>query len=345
MTFEYTNTTAWGESVLYQMSGSAVTQLKRWGKAGEATIIPSLRAFDRKLWYGASNLLGFATRDGFGVGMYDPIEDAHSVFASNEDTVTYGKGSTPFTNYIVEDVIFFNANMFAFVRGHGAFRTPYGFNDRRAGLAKYDITMAGGSLTSKNGGYLTTSTYDAGTPGVKKLWRKIALDVTIRANTGIVVEYSIDNGTSFTALTGITTVQTRGRVEFFLNNIISTSIKLRFTLRSTTATSTPELWGFVVSYLPVPEPNWLWTFTIVLSELQEAMDGSELTVNTESEMAFLEDLYRNKQLVTYIDVDGVTWATNGPGVLVHDIEFRIGQMTQPLEGEVVITLLEAVETY
>ena len=91
----------------------------------------------------------------------------------------------------------------------------------------------------------------------------------------------------------------------------------------------------------------MWTMTILLAERIEKQDGTlpDLTYDTEAEMVFLEDLYRNKQLVTYIDIDGVQWATNGPGVLVHDIEFRVAQFSQPLEGEVVITLLEAVESY
>lgn len=346
LTFEFTNTADVGWGVLYQMSGSAVTQLKRWGDENAAYLIGNMTVYDRHLFYGASNMLGIGNRSGFGVMVYDPIEDSHNFFAENSDTVTYSKGSTPFRNDIVEDQIVFGGYMFVFVRAHGGFKTPYRHRDREFLSRRYDMTANGGSLDSTNGGWLTTSTYDAGTPGVKKLWRKISVDCTILTNTGIVVDYSTNAGTTWVKAATLNTVAGRTNVQIWLNNIISTSIKLRFTLRSTTATSTPQMFGFVVSYLPVPEPNWMWTFTIVLAETIQAQDGSgNVTFDTEAEMTFLEDLYRNKQLVTYIDIDGVTWATNGPGVLVHDIEFRVAQMSQPLEGEVVITLIEAVETY
>ena len=236
----------------------------------------------------------------------------------------------------------------ASVRGHGVFKTPYRYRDYWRGLRTYDTTFAGGSAGSTNGGWFTTSTYDAGTPGLRKLWRKIAIDYTLpSANTQIVVEYSTNNGTTWTALTPVTTVGSRLRAEFFLQNVISTSFKLRVTLRSTVGSETPTFWGFAVSYLPVPEPNWLWTFTIVLNEQQELVDGSIATVDTATELAFLRDSYRTKQLLTYIDVDGSLWASAGqPGVLIYDIEFRIPDPSSlPLEGEVVVTLLEAVETY
>lgn len=345
LTYEYTNTSDVGYGVLYQMSGSAVTQLKRWGDDNKATRIGNMTVYDRKMFYGASNLLGFGSRDGFGVAVYDPVEDAHSIMAVNADTVTFAKGVSPQRNYIVDDQIFFGGYLFIGLRGHGGFKTAYKPRPRRNPLTRFDTTSAGGSIIPLNGGWLTTSTYDAGTPGVKKLWRKIVVDATIVANTSIIAEYSTNNGTSYTALTSITTVQTRGRTEFWLPNVISTSLKLRFTLRTTSSTATPELWGFVVSYIPVPEPNWMWTMTLVLSEKQELLDGSNRVMDTESEMAFLATTHRAKMLTTFIDIDGVQWATNGAGVLIHDIDFRVAQMTQPLEGEVVITLLEAVETY
>lgn len=345
LTFEYTNTSDVGYGVLYQMSGSAVTQLKRWGDDTAATRIGNMTVYDRRLWYGASNLLGFGSRAGFGVACYDPIEDAHSVPVTNSDTTTYSRGSSPYRNHIVDDQVFFGGHLFCLVRGHGMFKTPYKPKLVANPGLRFDTTSSGATATSLNGGWMTTSTYDAGTPGVRKLWRKIVVESTIATNTSIVAEYSTDNGTSYTALTAITTVGTRQRTEFWLNNVISTSIKLRFTLRTTSATATPSLWGFVVSYIPVPEPNWIWTMTLVLSASQELMDGTTRTMDTESEMAFLATTQRAKSLVTFIDIDGVQWATNGAGVLIHDIDFRVAQMTQPLEGEVVITLLEAVETY
>lgn len=348
-TYEYTNTADVGYGVLYQMTGSAMTELKRWGKPTQSNVLGSLVVYDRLLFYGASNLLGMTNRDGFGVAAYDPVEDAHSIVASNTDTVLYPKGSSPYRNFIVDDVIFFQGKMFAFVRGHGAFVTPYIPRDRREGAKHYDITSAGGSVAATNGGWFTSSTYDAGTPGLRKLWRKVCIDYSLPAtSTSLYVEYSVDGGLTWVALGPVTTAGSdiRKRKEFWLENVISVSLKLRITLRSTDNTKTPQLLGWLVSYLPVVEPNWMWTFTIVLASKLELLDGTVSTVDTEAELAFLRDSYRTKQLLNFADADGTVWASGGQaGVLIYDLTFHLLDLNQPLEGEVQVTLLEAVETY
>lgn len=348
-TNEYSDPAAPTEAfgVLYQMSGSAVTQLKRWGKLGEYTGLGSLTVFDRRLFYGASNLLGQAR--GFGVAAYDPIEDAHSIMASNVDTVTYAPGSAPYLNYAVTDVIAFGNRIYSAVAGFGLFYTRYSFKDYKRLVADYDVSAAGASVGPQNGGWFTTSTYDAGTPGMNKLWRRISIDYELPSTPlAIVVEYSTDAGGSWTTCLSLNpgVAHTRRLKDIWLENVKSTSLKLRFTLRSANSIYTPVFYGFVVSYLPMPEPNWMWTFTIPLSELQQGLDGVSRAVDTEAEIAFLSLAWRNKQLVTYTDMDGVRFSSSGsPGVLIYDIDVRMGVGTQPLEADVVVQLLEAVETY
>ena len=347
LTFEYTNTADVGAGVLYQMSGSAVTQLKRWGDEADATRIGSMTVYDRRMFYGASNLLGFGARTGFGVACYDAIEDSHSIVASNSDTTTYPTGAAPYRNYIVDDQIFFEGRLYVFVRGFGALMTPYRSRDAVTGVRRYDVSAAGGAVAALNGGWFTTSTYDAGTPGLRKLWRRITLDTTVVTGTAVIVEYSTNDGGSWTALTAITAVAARQRTDYWLNNVSSTSIKLRVTLRSTNVAVAPVFYGFMVAYVPQPEPNWMWSFAIVLATKIQAADQSvDLTYDTETELAFLATQHRAHNLVAFTDIDGVQWASGGlPGVLIYDIEFRIRDLTQPLEGEVLVTLLEAVEAY
>ena len=213
-------------------------------------------------------------------------------------------------------------------------------------MRRYDVSGSGATIAPLAGGWFTTSTYDAGTPGLLKLWRKVTIDAEILTGTSVVLEYSIDNGVSWVLMATESVVSSRGLRDHWLQNIKSTSLKLRFTLRSTDVTVSPSVFAFQVAYVPIPEPNWLWTFTIVLSEAQEGLDGVTRAVDTEAEMAFLSNQHRAKSLVSFVDIDGFPWSANGgPGVLIHDIEFRVAHMTQPLEGEVVITLLEAVEVY
>lgn len=349
-TYEYDYTAAGGYGVLYQMSGSAVTQLKRWGVDGENTQLGSLVVHDRKLFYGASNLLGM--RAGFGIAMYDPIEDAHSIIASNGDTVTYARGSAPYDAYAVDDVINYGGYLWASVRGHGAFKTPYRYRDYWRGVRKYDISTAGGAPGAQNGGWMTSSTYDAGTPGLRKLWRKLSIDYLLPADTTYIsVEYSLDGGTSWTLLSHISddngaTIGARATKSYWLENQSSVSIKLRLTLRSTDGTKTPVMHGWLVSYIPLVEPNWMWTFTVVISEKPQLLDGTTATVDTENEFAYLRDLYRTKALVLFTGAEGDQWSSDGrAGVLIYDMTEWLPDLTQPLEGEVQLTLLEAVETY
>lgn len=348
--YEFDSTGSGGYGALYQMSGSAVTQLKRWGKENENTTLGSLMVYDRHLFYGASNLLGI--RAGFGIACYDPIEDAHSILASNGDTVTYARGSAPYAAYAVDDVFAYGGYLWVSVRNHGAFRTPYRYKDYWTGVRTYDTTYAGGAAGAQNGGWFTSSTYDAGTPGVRKLWRKVVIDYLIPTSaTSVTVEYSTNAGTSWTVVGTIDdttgTLAVRSRKEYWLDNIISVSFKLRLTLRSTSGALTPTMFGYIVSYLPVLEPNWLWTFTIVMSDKQALIDGTEETNDTAEELSFLRNLFRTKQLVNFIDPEGTSWSTGGGhGALIYDFEERIFDPSSvPVEGEVTVTLLEAVETY
>lgn len=351
-TYEFTTTADVGFGVLYQFTGSAVTQLKRWGKIDQSTSLGSLTVYDRKLFYGASNLLGMTA--GFGVAVYDAIEDSHSIFASNRDTVTYAPGSSPFTNNTVDDVFFFNGYMFVSVRGHGLFKTPFagvlrdegGRSVIVVGRLSHDVTAAGGSAIPLNGGWFTTSTYDAGTPGLKKLWRRLSVDAMIPASCHLILEYSPDDGLNWTAYPAISYSNgLRQHYNVFINNVKSTSLKLRFTLRSTTGGSTPSLFGFNVSYLMIPEPNWQWTFTAVIGEKVVQMDGVSEVVDTEATIAYFSTLWRTQSLVDFIDLNGTAWATNGPGVLIYDMQVRVFNTTRPYEAEIMFSLVEAVETY
>lgn len=348
LTWEATEVGYLGQACLYQMSGSAMTQLKRWGDEIMATLTSNLVTFDRKLFYGASNVLGFGSSPGFGLVAYDPIEDAHSIVASNLDTASYPPGVAPYSAFVVSDMIVFQGRFYIAVLGHGIFQTAYRPpHDARNGSKRYDISKAGGSVASMNGGWLTTSTYDAGTVGLRKMWRKITIDYSIpSAACAIVLDYSIDGGATWTTASTVTTVGGRVRDDTWLENVISNTLKLRFTFRSTDATVSPSIYGFLVSYIPVVEPNWIWSMTLVIAEKLQLLDGTTEIVDTEARLALLRDTYRTKQLITFTDVDSSLWASGGqPGVLIQDIGFHIRDLTQPLEGEVTLTLLEAVETY
>lgn len=336
-TYEYTDTADVGYGVLYQFTGAAVTELKRWGTQGKSTSIGGMVVYGRRLFYGASGLFG--VRSGFGIACYDSVEDGHSIFAIQDDATTYPDASGTGAAWLVDDVIVFGGKMFCLVRGHGAFFTEDSFKDVERGLAQY--------TTSTTGGVLTSSMYDAGTPGLQKMWRKIVVYADLpTANTSLIFAYSIDGGTNWTTLATKTGPSAaNGQYVYYLNNINSTRFQYRVTLKTTDETKSPTLRGVSVAYLPRPEPNWMWTFTVPVTDKWELMDETVETKNTNTLIAYLEGLFRAQQLVTFIDLDGVQWATNGPGALIYDLSTVHYDVESPREADIRITLLEAVETY
>jgi hypothetical protein len=107
----------------------------------------------------------------------------------------------------------------------------------------------------------------------------------------------------------------------------------------------------VVAYLPLPEPNWQWGFTIVNANQVKLLDGTERAVNAQSDMAYLDLLFRSQQMFTFTDIDGAVWAVGSTkGCIMYDLSHQTAVPAKPLaeaglEGDVRVTILEAIETY
>ena len=341
-TYEWTDTTGIGFGVLYQFTGAAVTELKRWGRTGKSTSIGNMFVYGRRLYYGASGLFG--VRSGFGVATYDAVEDGHSIYAINDESATYTDASGTGKDWIVDDIFVFGGKLFCTVRGWGVFFTEDSFKAAELGSAQYS--------TSTLGGVVTSSMYDAGTPGLLKLWRKIVVYVDLPASTqNLLFQYSINGGTSYVTATAqgqaspAVGPNTTGKLTYYLNNIQSTRFQWRITIKTTDETKSPVVRGVSVAYLPQPEPNWMWSFAIPVADIWDLLDGTIEVKNTNTLIAYLESLFRSQQLTTFIDIDGVQWATNGPGVLVYDLTTVHYDIEQPREADIRVTLLETVETY
>jgi hypothetical protein len=347
-TYEWTDTADVGMGVLYQFTGAAVTELKRWGRVGKATSIGNMIVYNRKLYYGASSLFG--VRGGFGVAVYDSIEDGHSIYAIQDDTTTYPDTPVAGNNgssWLVDDLIVFGGHLFCAVRGYGVFQTTDHFKDVELGTSRHSTSTIGGELIS--------SLYDAGTPGMKKLWRKINIYIDLPLNTSFTLSYSLNGGTLWTpvatkngigGLTGAAAPWT-----FYLENIRNPNFMWKIVMKTTDATVSPTLRGVVIAYLPQPEPNWMWHFTVPIADTWELLDGTtqqvgaDLGGNTNNLITYLASLFRDQSMVSFTDVDGSVWATDAPGVLVYDIAIVHYDIDNPREGDIRITLLETVETY
>lgn len=326
------------QGVLYQFTGSAVTELKRWGRDGHETSLGRLRVIGNRLFYGASDLLGID--DGFGIAVYDAIEDAHHIWSAIRDAATYAAG-TENTNYQVDDVFFWKGYVYCSVRGHGIFRTVLTYRDFSRYLATYDTSTAGASEGAQNGGWWSSSDFDAGTPGLVKMWDAVTVHVDLpTSDCSAHVEYSLDGGATWIDLGAVTKTgsETRYATELPVRDgqemVTATRFKYRVTVRSTDSTRTPAVRGVVVRYLPIPEPTWEWDFRIYLSESQELLDGTvdDLTqVELEAKRANILNAYRNQTPVEFYDVD---WEAGDQRVraLILDCQERIIAPTANSDG-------------
>ena len=420
-TYEYTDTTDLGQSALYQMSGSAMTQLKRFGEFDKATAMSGMVVYDRKLWYGASGLWGMHRNTsntdlgGFGVAVYDAIEDSHSIWATNKDTTTYPDTSGVGRDWMVDDVCFFQGYMHVSVRKHGLFRSPVGYRDYLIARAKYDTTSTSATGTSSQG-YVVSSDYDGGTPGLLKLWKQILVQCDLASDDmSVRISYSLNKGTTWTtagtiarqitgtvattvAGTGVVGTGTKFRTEVMpgdvmrfgtqtrtvqsvdsdtaitltaaggalqtgvaaihdkirhnrvlrLNNVRGPRMTYRMELLTSDSTKSPIVRGISVSYLPQPEPNWMWDLWVVISNKQELLDGTQEDVDTEARLEYFDDLFRRQEVFHFIDIDGVEWEIGGTGgVIMYDygVDLHVPGRVGDREGLARLTLLETAESY
>lgn len=348
------------EGILYQFTGSAVTEAKRWGRVGVDCTPGKLRVIGHRMMWGASALGGMGDYNGFGVFVYDPVEDALSMQCSNQDGAAYPAG-TDNVWQAVDDVAYYRGYIYASVRKYGIFRTKWHFRDLTRELATYDTTAAGATVGALNGGWLTSSDFDAGTPGLEKLWNAITVHADLPdASCSVFMEYSTDGGVTWATAGSVTKtgVATRYRTTLKLKDaaddpVTAPRLKWRMTLRTTNTNYSPQVRAVHVQYLPLPEPNWQWHMTLVCSEQQELLDGSIQTVDASAKIDALEALYRAQIPFYFQDVDGTEWVDEGgtdvPGVLMVAFDKRLAHIGPSadgdLEGEVAITLIEAVEEY
>lgn len=345
------------EAVLYQFSGAAVTELKRFGKIGVQMSLGHLRVVGGRMFFGASSLFGF--QNGFGLCMYDPVEDSYHIFATNGDGTNYPGGAEQ-VNWVVDDVLWYRGYLWASIRGQGIFRTTYTVRDVQSLLSTYDTTTIGGVVAALNGGWLSSSEFDAGTPGLTKLWSRVTMAVDLPSTaTSVYLEYSLDGGATWVSQGAATKTGTATRYNWKFQlgaaatgGVYGSSFKYRLTLRTTDTTKTPAVRGVIVRYLPVPEPNWVWDMVLVLSDTQHLLDGTIDLPNNVAKLAALEASFRVQSLVHYQDIDGTKWATGAGtnvGALIQSVEeivpFLGPTSAGAIEREIRIQLIEAVETY
>jgi PKD repeat protein len=330
-------TDVFSQGGLYVLSGSAMTQLKVWGKVGRYTYPGMTMALhDGRLYYAASDLFGM--QPGFGIAVYDAAEDAHSIFAANSDTTTYPDVEGDGTDYNVGSVAFFGGRLWMSCRRQGVFKTSVSFRDYILSRSQATYDLSGTAET--NGGWLVSSTFDGGN-AIRKMWRRIRVEAQIpSADTSIEVDYSLDDGTTWVSTT-LALAESHGTEKVYdvmLTDIYARRFKYRVRLATVDADETPVLRSVVVSYMMMPDPQWLWEFVVPVAERQHLLDDTTIDQDPEAILEAFRAMYRDQQIVQFTDIEGSVWE-----VLVYGYDEAVPQTIRDIEGEVRFTLLEALE--
>lgn len=349
------------EMVVYQMSGAAVTELKRYGRSGKAVFTRGAAEIARRMFYGASSLLGESDETGFGIAVYDAREDAHSMFSAQRDVTTYPDAGGDGKDHIVDDIQYWGGRIFAHIQRYGVFRSLFSYRDYERALAEYDNSWEGAIAVGNNqGGVLVSSEFNAGTPSLNKMWRKIDVTADLLDDGSVVnVGYSTDGGQNWVDVGSLTKTgaETHYTKSFYLTEsdgaggqqaVESESFKYKLQLDTDNPDYSPFVRSVIVSFLPNPEPNWMWDFTMVLAEKVQLLDGTVATVDVDAARSAIETAIRTQQLVEFTDIDGTVWSDAGvPGVLIQDATFSAPFIGPSSDGDIEYTvqlrMLEAIE--
>ena len=155
-------------------------------------------------------------------------------------------------------------------------------------------------------GTFTTSDFDGGLPFMYKAFREIAVEAeNVTSGSGqILVEYSLDKGSSFTTLgtireSGKTYLQFPGSTA-----VASQQIRLRFTFTRNSTSSTPRMRRWALWVLNRPTPIYVFHADLALFEGQELWDDSAETVSVDERLSFLLGAEASKTPVTFAEWQG-----------------------------------------
>lgn len=181
-----------------------------------------------------------------------------------------------------------------------------------AGHGIYRIAQPADSVAAWNPTMVTSDfVYE---PGVKKRWSEIK--VMHRYGTMTSIEYSVDAGATWTALTGLVDTGS-GTVHYTTASLVaitpSENIRFRFKLDSTDgATYHKELVAFTVTFAMLDRSKWSWNFNVIAAEELETLDavldeGVTQALDTSDVASKMSEWVTGKTPLTYTDIDGSTF--------------------------------------
>lgn len=184
--------------------------------------------------------------------------------------------------------------------------------------------------------YLTTSDFHP-EPGRDKVWSRFS---TLTRNHAPTLDYSVDSGDTWTAVSATATTTAGDRVsrDFDLS-ALPQARAIRFRIKFALNGDADELPAFLVahslSFLVKGDGKKRWQFTVNGALAVESLEEGTIE---QTPTALWDALWALRDLgatVTFKDVDGATYE-----VVVTDIQQQSGFISGDLEGHVALTLLE-----
>jgi hypothetical protein len=237
----------------------------------------------------------------------------------------------------VDDIAVAGGYLFLCIGGSGVYRTA-------ATLAQMDQDRSSPtgvcnlSAVPLGPGVVQSSVYEAGKPGVKKVWSSISVDCVIPTGGAISVELSYDGGRTWGEAWAVPGGVVRSVCALNLGGEVSTRMSWRVTLTAADGSATPIVYNVNVGYVLQSSCRWQWEFTVIVAEdlvqLDGGVDGRDATAARHA----LEASYRAGVPVDFVDIDPAVTYTKS--CLITDFAQNVVVTSDPIESEARLVLLE-----
>ena len=156
------------------------------------------------------------------------------------------------------------------------------------------------------GGQFDTSFFDGGLPFMFKAFREVTVEARdISASGSISVFYTTDKGVTYTSL-GTITVNGKTKLSFPSTAAVGAyTLGLRFQFNRNSATSTPVLERFSVTFLNRPTPIYGYTATLLLAPDQLLRDNTAETLTFVERYDFLHSIEASSNPTVLADMNGL----------------------------------------
>lgn len=180
--------------------------------------------------------------------------------------------------------------------------------DGASGTNKFDTIIPTTSKTRQASGVIYTSFFDADIPAIDKLFHSVLINFKkLASSQSVTVEYSTDNGTTFTSLGSASNSVDGGTITskafYFGASVVGKRIQLRFTLAGAGSTSTSSLEDFSVKFLPLPDYTKAWSVNVNAGNEVRRQDGGLVALPGRELRGALVQSWLTKSLVDFQDTD------------------------------------------